>query len=164
MPGSPPTGGPGGAPFGDGPDDQRLTTAHVTGDEHAGNVGGPALVALDVTATVVADTGDFVSMKEFAPQDATTNPSLILKAAAMPEYAHLVDKAIAEAGAFLFPNGERHLRTREALAAIHPPHLLAESVRIAQRCTFDLGKLDYRYPRELVPDGGRLVFTLVALD
>jgi transaldolase len=38
-------------------------------------------------------------MKEFAPQDATTNPSLILKAAAMPEYAHLVDKAIAEAGA-----------------------------------------------------------------
>ncbi len=40
---------------------------------------------------VVADTGDFVSMKEFAPQDATTNPSLILKAAAIPEYSHLVD-------------------------------------------------------------------------
>ena len=33
---------------------------------------------------VVADTGDFASMKEYAPQDATTNPSLILKAAAMP--------------------------------------------------------------------------------
>jgi transaldolase len=49
--------------------------------------------------TVVADTGDFVSMKEFAPRDATTNPSLILKAAAMPDYAHLVDKAIADAGA-----------------------------------------------------------------
>jgi transaldolase len=54
---------------------------------------------LKAFTTVVADTGDFVSMKEFAPQDATTNPSLILKAAAMPEYAHLVDKAIAEAGA-----------------------------------------------------------------
>ncbi|GAB1489837.1 transaldolase [Opitutaceae bacterium] len=48
---------------------------------------------------VVADTGDFVSMKEFAPQDATTNPSLILKAAAMPDYAHLVDQAIKDAGA-----------------------------------------------------------------
>ena len=33
---------------------------------------------------VVADTGDFASMKEYAPQDATTNPSLILKAAASP--------------------------------------------------------------------------------
>ncbi|HEY0947244.1 MAG TPA: transaldolase [Opitutaceae bacterium] len=48
---------------------------------------------------VVADTGDFVSMKEYAPHDATTNPSLILKAAAMPDYAHLVDQAIADAGA-----------------------------------------------------------------
>ena len=33
---------------------------------------------------VVADTGDFASMREYAPQDATTNPSLILKAAALP--------------------------------------------------------------------------------
>ena len=48
---------------------------------------------------VVADTGDFQSMKAFAPRDATTNPSLILKAAAMPEYAALLDKAIAGAGA-----------------------------------------------------------------
>src|SRR4051812_46709048 len=47
---------------------------------------------------VVADTGDFQSMKEFAPQDATTNPSLILKAAGMPGYAHLVDKAVKDAG------------------------------------------------------------------
>ncbi len=48
---------------------------------------------------VVADTGDFQSMRAFAPRDATTNPSLILKAAAMPEYAALLDKAIADAGA-----------------------------------------------------------------
>src|SRR5882762_566795 len=45
---------------------------------------------------IVADTGDFASLKEFAPEDATTNPSLILKAAQMPEYAYLVEKAIAE--------------------------------------------------------------------
>ena len=48
---------------------------------------------------VVADTGDFVGLKEFAPQDATTNPSLILKAAALPTYAHLVDQAIKDSGA-----------------------------------------------------------------
>jgi transaldolase len=47
---------------------------------------------------VVADTGDFASMKEYAPQDATTNPSLILKAAAMPGYAHLLDKAVKDGG------------------------------------------------------------------
>ncbi len=46
--------------------------------------------------TVVADTGDFESMKIYQPQDATTNPSLILQAAAKPEYRHLVEQAIAE--------------------------------------------------------------------
>ncbi|MCC6822320.1 MAG: transaldolase [Verrucomicrobia subdivision 3 bacterium] len=46
--------------------------------------------------TVVADTGDFATLKQYAPQDATTNPSLILKAAQMPEYQSLVDKAIAD--------------------------------------------------------------------
>ncbi len=48
--------------------------------------------------TVVADTGDFASMREFTPRDATTNPSLILKAAAMPEYAHLLDQALKDSG------------------------------------------------------------------
>lgn len=48
---------------------------------------------------VVADTGDFTSLKAFTPQDATTNPSLILKAAGMSEYSYLVDKAIKDAGA-----------------------------------------------------------------
>ena len=54
---------------------------------------------LKALTTVVADTGDFQSMKVFAPRDATTNPSLILKAAAMPEYAALLDQAIAESPA-----------------------------------------------------------------
>ncbi len=48
--------------------------------------------------TVVADTGDFATIKEFTPHDATTNPSLILKAAGLPAYAPLVDQAISEAG------------------------------------------------------------------
>ncbi|HEU5081282.1 MAG TPA: transaldolase [Opitutaceae bacterium] len=46
--------------------------------------------------TVVADTGDFNTLKEFTPRDATTNPSLILKAAGMPGYAHLVDAAVKD--------------------------------------------------------------------
>ncbi len=47
---------------------------------------------------VVADTGDFESMREYQPQDATTNPSLILKASQQEQYAHLVDKAVKDAG------------------------------------------------------------------
>jgi len=46
--------------------------------------------------TVVADTGDFQSIKAYAPQDATTNPSLILKAVQKPEYRPLLEKAIAD--------------------------------------------------------------------
>ena len=46
--------------------------------------------------TVVADTGDFRQMEEFAPQDATTNPSLILAAAAKPEYRPILDAVVAE--------------------------------------------------------------------
>ena len=60
---------------------------------------------------------------------------------------------LADAGYALFPNGERHLRTRQALASIYPAALMEESVRIAERCRFSLDALDYRYPRELVPDG-----------
>ena len=49
--------------------------------------------------TVVADTGDFQSIKAYAPQDATTNPSLILKAVQKPGYRPLLEKTIAD-----FPN------------------------------------------------------------
>ncbi len=45
---------------------------------------------------VVADTGDFESIREFKPQDATTNPSLILQAATKPQYAPILEKAIAD--------------------------------------------------------------------
>jgi transaldolase len=62
----------------------------------AAQTGVTQLDQLKKFTRVVADTGDFVSLKEFAPQDATTNPSLILKAAQMPAYKELVDKAIAD--------------------------------------------------------------------
>ncbi|MDF2577599.1 MAG: transaldolase [Chlamydiales bacterium] len=44
---------------------------------------------------VVADTGDFETIKAYAPRDATTNPSLIYAAAQKPNYRHLVDEALA---------------------------------------------------------------------
>ena len=47
--------------------------------------------------TVVADTGDFEAIKLYKPTDATTNPSLVYKAAAMPQYKHLLDDAVAYA-------------------------------------------------------------------
>lgn len=46
--------------------------------------------------TVVADTGDFKLMEAYAPQEATTNPSLILQASEKPEYRHLVERSVAE--------------------------------------------------------------------
>ncbi len=55
-----------------------------------------ALEQLKKLTTVVADTGDFASMKEYAPQDATTNPTLIEKATEMPAYQALLEKAVAE--------------------------------------------------------------------
>jgi len=52
---------------------------------------------------VVADSGDFASIKQYAPRDATTNPSLIFKAAGMAEYAWVIDKAVGDAGAGAAP-------------------------------------------------------------
>lgn len=45
--------------------------------------------------TVVSDSGDFASIAKYKPQDATTNPSLILAASKKPEYAKLIDAAVA---------------------------------------------------------------------
>src|SRR6202165_5594967 len=45
---------------------------------------------------VVADTGDFESIKDYKPQDATTNPSLIYAATQKPQYVHLLDEVIAD--------------------------------------------------------------------
>ncbi len=46
--------------------------------------------------TVVADTGDFLQLEQYRPQDATTNPSLILKAIEMPQYQEILDAAVSE--------------------------------------------------------------------
>ncbi|HET8877485.1 MAG TPA: PHP domain-containing protein, partial [Casimicrobiaceae bacterium] len=60
---------------------------------------------------------------------------------------------LAQCGHALYPNGERHLRSRARLASIYPPALLAATVRIAERCSFSLDELRYEYPEEIVPPG-----------
>lgn len=50
---------------------------------------------LRAMTVVVADTGDIEAVRRLKPQDCTTNPTLLLKAAETPAYAHLVDEAIA---------------------------------------------------------------------
>ena len=50
-------------------------------------------------------------------------------------------------------NGEQHLRSRERLAKLYPPSLLAETLEIVARCHFSLHELRYEYPHELVPAG-----------
>jgi len=63
---------------------------------------------------------------------------------------------LAEAGAYLFPNGERHLRSRRALGNIYGAvpgglMLLEATLDIARRCSFSMSEVRYAYPRELVP-------------
>ena len=60
---------------------------------------------------------------------------------------------VAQCGYALFPNAERHLRSRARLATIYPPELLAGTLALARRCRFSLDELRYEYPEEVVPPG-----------
>jgi len=62
-------------------------------------------------------------------------------------------RSVAQCGYDLAPNAEQHLRSRVRLAGPYPPEALAESVKIARRCTFSLDELKYEYPDEIVPQG-----------
>lgn len=65
------------------------------------------LDSLKKYTTVVADTGDIESMRAFKPQDATTNPSLLMKASQQPQYKALVEKSLAEADQAGVPDAKR---------------------------------------------------------
>jgi error-prone DNA polymerase len=60
---------------------------------------------------------------------------------------------LSAAGYALFPNGERCLRPVQRLRELYPAPLLAETLTIAERCTFKLDELRYEYPEEIVPAG-----------
>ena len=62
-------------------------------------------------------------------------------------------RPVASLGSALHSNGERHLQPWATLQRRYAPELLAETLRIADRCHFSLAQLRYEYPEELVPPG-----------
>ena len=65
---------------------------------------------------VVADTGDIDAIKKYQPQDATTNPSLILSASALLQYTPLIDEAIAYAKAQSADKAQQLIDAEDKLA------------------------------------------------
>jgi transaldolase len=65
---------------------------------------------------IVADTGDFESIRKYQPRDATTNPSLLLKAAEMPEYQGILDRVLQETRRSPLPTEQRLHLAMEKLA------------------------------------------------
>lgn len=61
------------------------------------------LSQLKALSIIVADTGDFESIRKYQPRDATTNPTLLQKASEMPEYADLVRRVLTETKKVLNP-------------------------------------------------------------
>ena len=74
------------------------------------------LDSLRSMTVVVADTGDIDAIKKSQPQDATTNPSLILSASALPQYAPLIDEAIAYAKAQSSDKAQQLIDAEDKLA------------------------------------------------
>ncbi|XP_072045972.1 transaldolase-like [Amphiura filiformis] len=102
-----------------------------------------ALDQLKEVSTVVADTGDFEAIQKYKPTDATTNPSLILAAAKMPQYAHLIDKALEYGKANGGPLSEQITRTMDKLFVLFGCEILKivpgrVSTEVDARLSYDL--------------------------
>ena len=91
---------------------------------------------------IVADTGDFAAMKKYTPRDATTNPSLLLKAATMPEYAALIDSTLAGVVSQNLPSTQRLGAALDALSVAFGLEILKivphrVSTEVDARLSFD---------------------------
>jgi transaldolase len=100
------------------------------------------LESLKQVTTVVADTGDIESMRQFKPQDATTNPSLLLKAAQQPQYRPLVEAALAGAERAGVPESRRTEAFMDRLAVNFGKEILKivpgrVSTEVDARLSFD---------------------------
>ena len=94
------------------------------------------LNALKPLTTVVADTGDFLQLAQFRPQDATTNPSLILKAVQKPDYAPLLQQTMAKHGKADLALAMDHLLVRFGCEILkHVPGRV--STEVDARLSFD---------------------------
>jgi transaldolase len=100
------------------------------------------LDSLKRVTIVVADTGDIEAMRQFRPQDATTNPSLLLKAAQQPQYRPLVDAALSDADQFGLAGGRRAEAFMDRLAVNFGKEILKivpgrVSTEVDARLSFD---------------------------
>ncbi|TTN17661.1 Transaldolase [Bagarius yarrelli] len=111
-----------------------------------------ALEQLKKHTVVVADTGDFNAIDAYKPQDATTNPSLILAAAKMPAYQHLVDQAIKYGIANGGTENEQIMKTMDKLFVSFGVEILKKipgrvSTEVDARLSFDKDEMVSRARR-----------------
>jgi len=102
-----------------------------------------ALEQLKEKTIVVADTGDFETIKAYHPTDATTNPSLLLQAAGMPQYAHLIDGAVSYAKKNAKTEHERLTLAMDRLFVVFGKEILKiipgrVSTEVDARLSFDI--------------------------
>ena len=100
------------------------------------------LAQLKEMTTVVADTGDFDAIAQYAPEDATTNPSLLLKAAQMPAYRGLVEQVIESVTGGKLSSDEQLSACMDKLAVSFGEKILATipgrvSTEVDARLSFD---------------------------
>mgnify|MGYP003574948629 CR=1 FL=1 len=93
-------------------------------------------------SVIVADTGDFESIRKYQPRDATTNPTLLQKAAAMPEYAELVQRVLREVKTSPHPASEQVHLAMDRLAVAFGIEILKivpnrVSTEVDARLSFD---------------------------
>jgi transaldolase len=93
-------------------------------------------------SVIVADTGDFGAMRKYQPRDATTNPSLLLKACEMPEYSELVDRVLADTKSEPIPADQHLKRALDKLAVAFGLEILKivpnrVSTEVDSRLSFD---------------------------
>lgn len=95
-----------------------------------------SLESLRESTVVVADTGDFNAMREFEPRDATTNPTLIVKALQMPTYQNLLTETVKSAGKATTDEITDHLLVRfgQEILSIIPGRV---STEVDARLSFD---------------------------
>ncbi len=100
------------------------------------------LSQLKESSVIVADTGDFESIRKYQPRDATTNPTLLLKASQMPEYEPILSKAIADAKKSNAPGSQLLALTLDRLAVAFGIEILKivphrVSTEVDARLSFD---------------------------
>jgi transaldolase len=116
----------------------RVQTNHCTSMSATTNL----LSQLKQFSVIVADTGDFESIRRYQPRDATTNPSLLLKAAEMPEYQDLVQRVLGEARRGSMPADEQVTLAVDKLAVAFGVEILKivsnrVSTEVDARLSFD---------------------------